>query len=294
MEYCIYIHTHIYTIIGLCKRCSDKELPANAGVTSLIPRSPGGVNGNPLQYSCLGNPVDRRAWWATVNGITEELDTTGRLNGHSSGTLEILNDNLGRATLVSVREEAQKSVLVKRSDPHQVKALSPEDPAPARGELGGDRGEGSWQAHQSQHCTPHCTPCGASKDQQLFLGLLWKLGTQMRSGAFSATVRNKDVTAGRDLALLVGISEPSGRPGGEPTRSLNRQAAGAPAVSSKDSGACPEDWGAHERATQGVQTPASPRTQKSARSAPWDIWLSLIHKNTFDVHITCPLWPTSV
>ena len=90
----------------------------------------------------------------------------------------------------------------------------------------------------------------------------------MRSGAFSATVRNKDVTAGRDLALLVGISEPSGRPGGEPTRSLNRQAAGAPAVSSKDSGACPEDWGAHERATQGVQTPASPRTQKSARSAP--------------------------
>ena len=31
--------------------------------------SPGGGNGNPLQYSCLGNPVDRRAWWATVHGI---------------------------------------------------------------------------------------------------------------------------------------------------------------------------------------------------------------------------------
>ena len=32
-------------------------------------------NGNPLQYSCLKNPMDRRAWWATVHGITE-LDMT--------------------------------------------------------------------------------------------------------------------------------------------------------------------------------------------------------------------------
>ena len=38
----------------------------------LIPgsgRSPGGGNGNPLQYSCLGNPMDREAWWATVHGV---------------------------------------------------------------------------------------------------------------------------------------------------------------------------------------------------------------------------------
>ena len=52
-----------------------KNLPANAGDTGVagsIPglrRSPGGGNGNPLQYSCLGNPVDRGAWWATVHGI---------------------------------------------------------------------------------------------------------------------------------------------------------------------------------------------------------------------------------
>ena len=38
-------------------------------------KSPGGGNGNPLQYSCLGNPMDRGAWWATVHGFTE-LDTT--------------------------------------------------------------------------------------------------------------------------------------------------------------------------------------------------------------------------
>ena len=33
-----------------------------------------GGNGNPLQYSCLGNPMKRGAWWATVQGVTEELD----------------------------------------------------------------------------------------------------------------------------------------------------------------------------------------------------------------------------
>ena len=38
-------------------------------------RSPGGGHGNPLHYSCLENPVDRGAWWATVHRVTE-LDTT--------------------------------------------------------------------------------------------------------------------------------------------------------------------------------------------------------------------------
>jgi len=51
---------------------------ANAGDVVLIPgsgRSPGGGNGNPLQYPCLENPMDRGAWGATVRGITES-DTT--------------------------------------------------------------------------------------------------------------------------------------------------------------------------------------------------------------------------
>ena len=34
-------------------------------------RSPGGGNDNPLQYSCLENPVDRGAWWAAVHGVAE-------------------------------------------------------------------------------------------------------------------------------------------------------------------------------------------------------------------------------
>ena len=54
-----------------------KNLPANAGDgrdASLIPgsgRSPGVGNGHPLQYSCLGNPMDRGAWWVTDHGITK-------------------------------------------------------------------------------------------------------------------------------------------------------------------------------------------------------------------------------
>ena len=39
-------------------------------------RSPGEGNGNPLQCSCLGNPKDRRPWWAIVHRVTKELNTT--------------------------------------------------------------------------------------------------------------------------------------------------------------------------------------------------------------------------
>ena len=55
-----------------------KTLPANAGEAGLIPRwgrFPGEGSGNPLQYSCLGKPVDRGAYWATVHEVAKELDT---------------------------------------------------------------------------------------------------------------------------------------------------------------------------------------------------------------------------
>ena len=54
-----------------------KNLPVNAGDSGSSPgsgKSPGEGNGNSLQYSCLENPMDRGAWWATVNGVTKELD----------------------------------------------------------------------------------------------------------------------------------------------------------------------------------------------------------------------------
>ena len=56
-----------------------KNPPAKVRDVGLIPgsgRSPGGQNGSPLQYSCLGNPVDRGAWWAPVQGGHIESDTT--------------------------------------------------------------------------------------------------------------------------------------------------------------------------------------------------------------------------
>ena len=72
-----------------------KSLPANAGNAGLTPglgRTPGEGNGNPLQYSCLGNPRDRGGWRATIHGVAKESDTTQRLNNNSPPgiTLELL------------------------------------------------------------------------------------------------------------------------------------------------------------------------------------------------------------
>ena len=56
-----------------------KNLPASAGDTGLIPglgRYPGKGHGNPFQYSYLGNPMDRGAWWATVLRVITELAKT--------------------------------------------------------------------------------------------------------------------------------------------------------------------------------------------------------------------------
>ena len=64
-------HESIWWHIGKDSTCS-------AGDSGLIPglgRSPGEGNGNPLQYSCLGDPLDRGAWWTIVRGVAE-LDMT--------------------------------------------------------------------------------------------------------------------------------------------------------------------------------------------------------------------------
>ena len=56
-----------------------KNPPANARDVDLTPglgRSSIEGNGNPSQYSCVGNPMDRGDWQATVHGVTKELDTT--------------------------------------------------------------------------------------------------------------------------------------------------------------------------------------------------------------------------
>ena len=64
-----------------------KNSPANAGDAGLIPesgRSPGGGNGSPLQYSCLGSPMDRGAYSVTVHGVAKSrtgLSTHARTEG---------------------------------------------------------------------------------------------------------------------------------------------------------------------------------------------------------------------
>ena len=65
--------------MGFLGGSDSRESACNAGDPGSIPGSgisPGEGNGNPLQYSCLGNPMDRGAWQATVHGDPKELDTT--------------------------------------------------------------------------------------------------------------------------------------------------------------------------------------------------------------------------
>ena len=64
------------------KNKNKKTLPANAGDAGSVPglgRSPEEGNGNPFQYSCQDNPMDRGAWWATVWGCRESELTAGPL-----------------------------------------------------------------------------------------------------------------------------------------------------------------------------------------------------------------------
>ena len=62
---------------------SSEESACNARDVGWIPglgRSPGKRNGDPLQYSCLENPMDRGAWWATVRMVVKVVDMTEQLN----------------------------------------------------------------------------------------------------------------------------------------------------------------------------------------------------------------------
>ena len=71
----IYSHLHNYRVFP--GGSVVKSTPANAGNArdpGLIPgsgRSPGKGNGNPLQYSCLENPMDRGAWWVTIQEVSK-------------------------------------------------------------------------------------------------------------------------------------------------------------------------------------------------------------------------------
>ena len=72
---------------------SGKESTCCTGDMGLIPgsgRSVGEGNGNPFQYSCLENFMNRRAWQATVHGVTKESDTIYQLNNNDGNFMHSL------------------------------------------------------------------------------------------------------------------------------------------------------------------------------------------------------------
>ena len=71
----------------------SKESACNTGDLGSVPesgRSPRGGNGNPLQSSCLENPMDGGAWRATVHGVTKLSDMTYQLSTHTKGNTGVL------------------------------------------------------------------------------------------------------------------------------------------------------------------------------------------------------------
>ena len=66
------------SLVAQCKEsaCQCRRFAGDAGSILGPGRFPGEGSGNPLQYSCLENPMDREAWWATVQGVHKESDTT--------------------------------------------------------------------------------------------------------------------------------------------------------------------------------------------------------------------------
>ena len=98
------VHTQIkkngrlkYVLWGFPGGLAVKNSPANAGDAGLIlgsGRSPGGGNGNPFQYSCLANPLDRGAWWATVHRVANNWTQLSDLAKTTKECLAHLSINL--------------------------------------------------------------------------------------------------------------------------------------------------------------------------------------------------------
>ena len=112
LQFSLSFSVNLKLLLGYLDSSVSKESTCNAGDPGSIPglgRSPGEGNSNSFQYSCLGNPMDRGAWWATVHGIARirhelatkyktalkimfkkkrerELDPLRSLNGEGNGS----------------------------------------------------------------------------------------------------------------------------------------------------------------------------------------------------------------
>ena len=110
-------------VLGFPGGSAVKNLPARAGGAGdkgSIPglgRSPGGGNGNPLQYSCLGNFMDRRVWRATVNGAQRVSHDLATKQAHVHGSASECKGIVGKR-LKTQRLETGLNITISRSMPN--------------------------------------------------------------------------------------------------------------------------------------------------------------------------------
>ena len=96
--------SELRSLVGFPGGIVVKNLPANAGGTrntgsiTGLGRAPEVANGNPLQYSCLGNPLHRGSWRATVHGVTESRTRLKQLSMHACTWPGIQNCKIGLFT----------------------------------------------------------------------------------------------------------------------------------------------------------------------------------------------------
>ena len=105
-----------------------KNLPSNAGDVGLIPgsgRSPEVGNTNPLQYSCLGNPMDRGAWQAIVHGLSKSRT---RLSMHAHTHVVSYSNDWTEASFLPLQPCPQTVVIFIHCFPHHY-------PGPCHGAL---------------------------------------------------------------------------------------------------------------------------------------------------------------
>ena len=120
----------VVCLCGLPWWLSGKESACNAGDLGSVPglgRSPGGGHGNPLQYSCLENSMDRGAWWATVHGVAKSRTWLKWLSRSSSVFMQ---------RILSINEHTQfqfqfsHSVVSDSLQPHELQHARPPCPSP--------------------------------------------------------------------------------------------------------------------------------------------------------------------
>ena len=88
----LWLNLHLPLVIRVPWWLSGKESACSAGDLGSIPglgRSPGGGHGNPVQYSCLENPMDRGAWWAIVHEVTQNPTRLKWLNRNNSSDCDV-------------------------------------------------------------------------------------------------------------------------------------------------------------------------------------------------------------